>query len=78
VVFSSSKIYKSTGQSSYLAAIHQEQLLRQGDTIVEDFFISFLLFGVRLTLLALGCPLPPVSLVEIRQLYLSFVGSMTF
>jgi hypothetical protein len=30
--------YKSTGQSTYLAAIHQEQLLRQSDTIVDDFF----------------------------------------
>jgi hypothetical protein len=30
--------YESTGQSTYLAAIHQEQLIRQGDSIVEDFF----------------------------------------
>jgi hypothetical protein len=30
--------YESTGQSTYLAVIHQEQLLRQGDSIVEDFF----------------------------------------
>jgi hypothetical protein len=30
--------YESTGQSTYLATVHQEQLLRQGDTIVEDFF----------------------------------------
>jgi hypothetical protein len=30
--------YESTGQSTYLAAIHQEQLLRQGDSTVEDFF----------------------------------------
>jgi hypothetical protein len=30
--------YESTDQSTYLAAICQEQLLRQGDTIVEDFF----------------------------------------
>jgi hypothetical protein len=30
--------YVSTGQSTYLAAIHQEQLLRQSDTTVEDFF----------------------------------------
>jgi hypothetical protein len=30
--------YESTGQSTYLAAIHQEQLLRQDDTTVEDFF----------------------------------------
>jgi hypothetical protein len=30
--------YESTGQSTYLAAIHQEQLLCQGHSIVEDFF----------------------------------------
>jgi hypothetical protein len=30
--------YESTSQSTYLAAILQEQLLRQGDTTVEDFF----------------------------------------
>jgi hypothetical protein len=34
--------YESTGQSTYLAAIHQEQLIEQlihqGDSIVEDFF----------------------------------------
>jgi hypothetical protein len=30
--------YESTGQSTYLAAIRQEQLLRQGDTTVDDFF----------------------------------------
>jgi hypothetical protein len=30
--------YESTDQSTYLAAICQEQLLRQGDTTVEDFF----------------------------------------
>jgi hypothetical protein len=29
---------ESTGQSTYLAAIRQEQLLRQGDTTVDDFF----------------------------------------
>jgi hypothetical protein len=29
--------YESTGQSTYLAAIRQEQLLRQGDSTVEDF-----------------------------------------
>jgi hypothetical protein len=40
--------------------------------------ISFLLFGTSLTLLALICPLPPVSPVEIRQLHLSFVGPTTF
>jgi hypothetical protein len=31
--------YESTRQSTYLAAIHQEQLLRQGDTTVDDFFL---------------------------------------
>jgi hypothetical protein len=30
--------YESTGQSTYLTAIRQEQLLRQGDSTVEDFF----------------------------------------
>jgi hypothetical protein len=30
--------YESTGQSTYLAAIRQEKLLRQGDTTVDDFF----------------------------------------
>jgi hypothetical protein len=30
--------YESTDQSTYLAAIRQEQLLRQSDSIVEDFF----------------------------------------
>jgi hypothetical protein len=33
--------YESTGQSTYLTAIRQEQLLRQGDTRVEDFFDQF-------------------------------------
>jgi hypothetical protein len=30
--------YESTGQSTYLTAIRQKQLLHQGDTTVEDFF----------------------------------------
>jgi hypothetical protein len=33
--------YESTGQSTYLDAIHQAQLLRQGDTTVDDFFNQF-------------------------------------
>jgi hypothetical protein len=33
--------YESTGQSTYLATIRQEQLLLQGDTTVEDFFDQF-------------------------------------
>jgi hypothetical protein len=70
--------YESTGQSTYLAAIRQEQLLRQSDTKVDDFFISFPLFGVRLILLALGYLQPLVSVAEIRRLHLSFIGLMTF
>jgi hypothetical protein len=70
--------YESTGQSTYLAAIRQEQLLRQSDTTVDDFFISFPLFGVRLILLALGYLQPLVSVAEIRRLHLSFIGLMTF
>jgi hypothetical protein len=30
--------YESTGQSTYLAAIFQEQLLRHGDITIDDFF----------------------------------------
>jgi hypothetical protein len=30
--------YESTGQSTYLVAIHQEQFLRQCDTTVDGFF----------------------------------------
>jgi hypothetical protein len=30
--------YEPTGQSTYLVAIHREELLLQGDTTVEDFF----------------------------------------
>jgi hypothetical protein len=33
--------YESTGQSTYLAAIRQEQLLRQGDSTVDNFFDQF-------------------------------------
>jgi hypothetical protein len=48
--------YESTGQSTYLATIRQEQLLRQGDTTIVDralfpltLFMSlmFLLFLIR-------------------------------
>jgi hypothetical protein len=30
--------YESTGQSTYSATIYQEQLLRQGETVVDAFF----------------------------------------
>jgi hypothetical protein len=58
--------YESTGQSTYLAAIRQEQLLRQGALQLRISLISFLLFGASLTLLALSCPLPPARPAEIR------------
>jgi hypothetical protein len=68
--------YESTGQSTYLAAIRQEQLLRQGDTTVDDFLSAFCY--LVLTLLALSCLLPLASPVEIRPLHLSFIGPTTF
>jgi hypothetical protein len=70
--------YESTGQSTYLAAIHQEQLLRRVTLQLMTSFISFLLFGVSLTLLALSCLLPLARLAEIRRLHLSFVRPTTF
>jgi hypothetical protein len=30
--------YEPSGQSTYIAALRQEQLLQQGDSSVEDFF----------------------------------------
>jgi hypothetical protein len=45
---------------------------------LRTFFISFLLFSVSLTLLALSCLLPLVSPREIRQLHLSFIRLTTF
>lgn len=32
------KRYEPTGQSAYIAAVHQEQLLGQGDSTVDDFY----------------------------------------
>jgi hypothetical protein len=40
--------------------------------------ISFLLFGISSILLALSCLLPLASPIEIRRLYLSFIGLTTF
>jgi hypothetical protein len=40
--------------------------------------ISFLMFGVGLTLLALSCLLPLISPAEIRRLYFSFIGPTAF
>ena len=30
--------YEPTSQSTYIAALHQEQLLRRGDSTVDDFY----------------------------------------
>jgi hypothetical protein len=56
--------YESTGQSTYIAAIRQEQLLRQGDTIVDDFFNH--LSVVWLQLGTLGPHLSPATCQSCR------------
>jgi hypothetical protein len=63
VVFFCQK-YESTGQSTYLTTICQEQLLRQGDTIVEDFFDQ--LFVVWRQLDTLGPQLSPATCQSCR------------
>jgi hypothetical protein len=70
--------YESTGQSIYLAAIRQEQLLRQGDTTVEDFFDQLSVVWRQLD--TLGPQLSPATCQSCRdqKLHLSFVGPMTF
>jgi hypothetical protein len=60
--------YEPIGQSTFLVAIHQEQLLHQGDDIVDAFLINFLLIGVRLTLLILSYLLPLASHARIKRL----------
>jgi hypothetical protein len=57
--------YESTGQSTYLAAIHQEQLLRQDDTTVEDFFDQ--LSVVWRQLATLGPQLSPATCQSCRD-----------
>jgi hypothetical protein len=51
--------YKSTEQSTYLAAIRQEQHIQQGDTTVEDFFDQ--VFVVWRQLDTLGLQLSPAT-----------------
>jgi hypothetical protein len=70
--------YESTGLSTYLAVIHQEQLLHQSDSTVEDFFDQFSVVWRQLDTLGPQLSLPPVHPAEIRQLHLSFVGPTTF
>jgi hypothetical protein len=57
--------YESTGQTTYLAAIRQEQLLRQGDTIVDDFFDY--LYVVWCQLDTLGPQLSPATCQSCRD-----------
>jgi hypothetical protein len=68
--------YESTGQSTYLTAIRQEQLLRQGDSIVEDFFDQLSVVWRQLD--TLGPQLSPATCpscrdqtaaLELRQTY---------
>jgi hypothetical protein len=57
--------YESTGQSTYLAAIHQEQLLHQGDTTVEDFFDQLSIVWHQLD--TLGPQLSPATCQSCRD-----------
>jgi hypothetical protein len=70
--------YESTRQSTYLAAIRQEQLIRQGDTIVEDFFDQLSVVWRQLD--TLGPQLSPATCQSCRDqtAALSFVEPTTF
>jgi hypothetical protein len=57
--------YESTRQSTYLTAIHQEQLLRQGDTTVDDFFDQLSVVWRRLD--TLGPQLSPATCQSYRD-----------
>jgi hypothetical protein len=69
---------ESIGQSTYLTAIRQSSFFARVTLQLRTSLISFLLFGVSLTPLALSCLLSLVSPAEIRRLHLSFVGPTTF
>jgi hypothetical protein len=57
--------YESIGQYTYLAAICQEQLLRQGDTTVEDFFDQLSIVWRQLD--TLGPQLSPATCQSCRD-----------
>jgi hypothetical protein len=59
------QMYESTGQSTYLATIHQEQLLRQGDTTVEGFFDQLSIVWRQLD--TLGPQLSPATCQSCRD-----------
>jgi hypothetical protein len=69
--------YEPTGQSTYLAAIRQEQLLRQGDSTVEDFFAQISAIWRQLD--TLGPQLSPDTSTSCRgqRMLLSFDVLMT-
>jgi hypothetical protein len=56
---------ESNGQSTYLAAIHQEQLLHQGDSTVEDFFDQLSVVWCQLD--TLGPQLSPATCPSCRD-----------
>jgi hypothetical protein len=57
--------YESAGQSTYLAAIRQEQLLQQGDTTVDDFFNQLSVVWCQLD--TLGPQLSPATCQSYRD-----------
>jgi hypothetical protein len=57
--------YESTGQSTYLSTIHQEQLLHHGDSIVEDFFEKLSIVWCQLD--TLGPQLSPTTCQSCRD-----------
>jgi hypothetical protein len=57
--------YESVGQSTYLAAIRQEQLLQLGDTTVDDFFNQLSVVWCQLD--TLGPQLSPATCQSYRD-----------
>jgi hypothetical protein len=57
--------YESIGQSTYLAAICHEQLLRQGDITVDDFFDQLSVVWRQLN--TLGPQLSPATCQSCRD-----------
>ena len=49
--------YEPTDQSTYIAALRQEQLLHQGDSTVEDFYAQISAVWTQLD--SIGPPLSP-------------------
>jgi hypothetical protein len=70
--------YESTGQFTFLATIHQEQLLHQGDDTIDAFFDQLSVVWRQID--TLGPQLSPVicqSCKDQKALLLSFVAHMT-